>query len=269
MIFFGGGAALPSVDYLDGLLGADQLTKASVRPPDPRLTLKFRIRWRHVTRRKSMEGAVAILHYRAEFGITNAHRVFEQGLEHRLDVTWRAANDLQHLRRRGLLLQRFRKTSLRFGEFLGSSAQLLSQFGRAGGMGTRKAALVLTAPRLISLAARRNTPCHEGSAPGWAILSAQKRPLVETESRSQLQHVKFVDVAFGSLADIAARSGNVRFTPDSDTKRGHSNDCFVPLAVIATGISRPNLHDLSKTVGDFHHTRTLYYQRSSAAVSLR
>src|SRR5262245_20533592 len=37
----------------------------------------------------------------------DARRVLQNRPEHRLQISWRAADDLQYLRRRGLLLQRF------------------------------------------------------------------------------------------------------------------------------------------------------------------
>jgi hypothetical protein len=43
----------------------------------------------------------------AEPGLADAHRVLQHGLEHRLELAGRAADDLQHLGGRGLLLQRF------------------------------------------------------------------------------------------------------------------------------------------------------------------
>ena len=42
----------------------------------------------------------------AELGLANARGVFQHGLEHRLEFARRAGDDLQHLRGRGLLLQR-------------------------------------------------------------------------------------------------------------------------------------------------------------------
>ena len=42
----------------------------------------------------------------AELGLADARRVLQHGLEHRLQLAGRAADDLQHLRGRRLLLQR-------------------------------------------------------------------------------------------------------------------------------------------------------------------
>src|SRR6516225_9080071 len=41
-----------------------------------------------------------------ELGPADTGRVFQHGAEHRLQLAWRAGDDTQHLRRRGLLLQR-------------------------------------------------------------------------------------------------------------------------------------------------------------------
>src|SRR5262249_15938372 len=44
---------------------------------------------------------------RAELGVACARGVLQHRLEHRLQLAWRAADDLQDLRGSGLLLQRF------------------------------------------------------------------------------------------------------------------------------------------------------------------
>ena len=44
---------------------------------------------------------------RAEFGLANARRVLQHGLEHRLQFAWRRTDDLEHVGGGGLLLQRF------------------------------------------------------------------------------------------------------------------------------------------------------------------
>ena len=56
----------------------------------------------------------------SELGSANAHRIVQHRLEHRLEITWRTGDDLQHLTRRGLLLQRL-------GEIVGALAQLVEQ----------------------------------------------------------------------------------------------------------------------------------------------
>jgi hypothetical protein len=44
---------------------------------------------------------------RAELGLANTHRVLQHGLEHRLQLTRRSADHLEHVGGGGLLLQRF------------------------------------------------------------------------------------------------------------------------------------------------------------------
>ena len=42
-----------------------------------------------------------------KFGFANAHRILQHGFENRLQFARRTADDLEHVRGRGLLLQRF------------------------------------------------------------------------------------------------------------------------------------------------------------------
>ena len=56
----------------------------------------------------------------AELGLADARRVLQHRLEHRLQFARRAGDDLQHLRGRGLLLQRL-------GQIVGALAQLVEQ----------------------------------------------------------------------------------------------------------------------------------------------
>src|SRR5262249_49264876 len=44
---------------------------------------------------------------RAELGLANMHRILQHGLEHRLQLTRRSADNLEHVGCRSLLLQRF------------------------------------------------------------------------------------------------------------------------------------------------------------------
>src|SRR5262249_16795189 len=55
----------------------------------------------------SAEGASLIEIHRAKLGFADARRVSQHGLEHRLQFARRTADDLEHLRRRSLLLQAF------------------------------------------------------------------------------------------------------------------------------------------------------------------
>ena len=52
---------------------------------------------------------------RSEFGLADARRVFQHGLEDRFQRAWRARDDPQHLRRRGLLLHRLGERLFQFG----------------------------------------------------------------------------------------------------------------------------------------------------------
>ena len=54
------------------------------------------------------------------FGLADAGRVIQHGLEHGLQLAGRTRYDLQHLRGRGLLLQRL-------GELAGAPVQLVEQ----------------------------------------------------------------------------------------------------------------------------------------------
>src|SRR5262245_62279703 len=64
---------------------------------------------RYVVDRDRFESLAVIEVHGAEFGAADAHRVFEDFLEQRRELLERAADSAQHLRRRGLLFQRFKK----------------------------------------------------------------------------------------------------------------------------------------------------------------
>ena len=53
-------------------------------------------------------------------GVANPRRVLQHGLEYRLQIARRAGDDLEHLRGRGLLLQRFVRSSVRWRSSLSS-----------------------------------------------------------------------------------------------------------------------------------------------------
>jgi hypothetical protein len=59
-----------------------------------------------VRRSDTKDLSIAEIHV-SERSLANAHRVREYGLEDRLQLPGRSRDDLQHLRGRGLLLQRF------------------------------------------------------------------------------------------------------------------------------------------------------------------
>ena len=71
-------------------------------------------------RRKQMQGLAIPAVDISKLGVANACRILQHGCEHRLEIAGRAADDLEHLRRRRLLLQRF-------GEVGGALAQLVQQ----------------------------------------------------------------------------------------------------------------------------------------------
>jgi len=61
---------------------------------------------------------------RPELGLTDAHCISQHGLKHRLKLARRSADDLQHLGRSRLLLQRLGKVPPRLGEFTGAHFEL-------------------------------------------------------------------------------------------------------------------------------------------------
>src|SRR5262249_30188741 len=63
-------------------------------------------RWQRAMYCHDAEGIAFAEHERAELGVAYARGVLQHGLEHGLQVAGRTADDLQHLRGRGLLLQR-------------------------------------------------------------------------------------------------------------------------------------------------------------------
>ena len=64
---------------------------------------------------------------RAEFGLTNASGIRKHRLEHWLQLTRRATDDTQHLRGRGLLLQRLGESLPGLSEFAGPDFKLRFQ----------------------------------------------------------------------------------------------------------------------------------------------
>ena len=77
-------------------------------------------RWRRAVQRRHAEGIALASETDAELGLANARRVLQHGVEHRLQLAGRAADDLEHLRGRGLLLQRL-------AQIVGALAQLVEQ----------------------------------------------------------------------------------------------------------------------------------------------
>src|SRR5262249_29107767 len=73
----------------------------SERPP---LLLELDQRGRRADSGRSVEQLAVVAEQRAEFSLADMNSVLQHGLKHRLKLTGRARNDLQHLGRRGLLL---------------------------------------------------------------------------------------------------------------------------------------------------------------------
>ena len=65
---------------------------------------------RHVVEAPRYENSRLHKIHEAELRAANTRGVFEHALEHRLQIAGRPADDAQHLRRRGLLLQGFRSS---------------------------------------------------------------------------------------------------------------------------------------------------------------
>jgi hypothetical protein len=65
----------------------------------------------------------------AELGLADAGCVLQHGLEHRLQTALRAADDLEDLRGRGLLLQRLGESLPGLSEFAGPDFELRFQLG--------------------------------------------------------------------------------------------------------------------------------------------
>ena len=60
-------------------------------------------------RRNEMQGVTIPAVDISKLGVTDADSILQHGCKHRLKIAGRAADDLEHLRRRRLLLQRFGK----------------------------------------------------------------------------------------------------------------------------------------------------------------
>ena len=103
------GMLLFDVDDMDELPGRNQLPqRVDRRRVDDRIAQKgFRESRRQVEHRGAAEAAAFIENQEAELGIADPAGTRQDGAEHRIEFAGRAADDLQHLGRRGLMLQRF------------------------------------------------------------------------------------------------------------------------------------------------------------------
>ena len=87
-------------------------------------------RWWHVVRRDGAKAVAFIEIKDAKLGLTKPRRIRQHGLEHRLKLAGRAADDLQDLRGRPLLLQRLGKVLLRLCQLVGPLVKSLLEIGR-------------------------------------------------------------------------------------------------------------------------------------------
>ena len=67
-------------------------------------------------RRNEVQGLAVPAIDISKFGVADANGILQHGCKHRLKIAGRAADDLKHLRRGRLLLQRFREVGGAFGE---------------------------------------------------------------------------------------------------------------------------------------------------------
>src|SRR5215471_15874162 len=75
---------------------------------DDRVALPlFGMGWRQAMHRDGSKILALGEPHEPELGTTDTRRIRQHGVEHRLQLTWRAGDDLKDLRGRGLLLQRF------------------------------------------------------------------------------------------------------------------------------------------------------------------
>ncbi len=92
---------------MDRLSGPGHATEGGfgARPPQSALEIRG-VGRRHADERDRLERAIDVAEQDAELGRADAHRVFQHGLEHGLELAGGARDHAQHLGGRGLLLQR-------------------------------------------------------------------------------------------------------------------------------------------------------------------
>src|SRR5262249_28477304 len=100
------GRQLGDVGDLRGLFGFSRPPEAGLRGWTNDCRACLGIGRRCVVHRQGAETIAFAEIERAELGLANAHRIAQHGREHRLQIAGRTGNDPQHLRCRGLLLQR-------------------------------------------------------------------------------------------------------------------------------------------------------------------
>ena len=78
-------------------------------------------------RRNEVQGIAVPAIDIAKLGIADADGILQHGCEHRLKIARRTADDLQHLRRRRLLLQRLGEFDGALAEIVGALTQFVQQ----------------------------------------------------------------------------------------------------------------------------------------------
>ena len=68
---------------------------------------------RHIVRRNEMQGVALPAIDISKLGVADPYGFLKHGVKHRLKIARRAADNLEHLRSRGLLLQRLGKLAVR------------------------------------------------------------------------------------------------------------------------------------------------------------
>ena len=119
------------VDGVDHLLRMHHAAEGAAVRGDEWAPLPIEIgeRGRRTHQSRSVKPAIAITVQHAEFRLTQPRRVREQGLEYELKVAGRAADHLQNLRGRSLLLQRLGESLPGLSEFAGPDFELRFQLG--------------------------------------------------------------------------------------------------------------------------------------------
>src|SRR5262249_3094572 len=113
---------LGDIGYLRGSSGVGRMPERSIatRTDDRHARAGFGIGQRRVVHGGDSESVALAQEERSKLGLAEARRVRQYGLEDRLQFSRRAANDLQDIPARRLLLQRL-------GEFTGARFELIFQ----------------------------------------------------------------------------------------------------------------------------------------------
>src|SRR5262245_49271994 len=125
---------------MDGLAGAKNVFERASgnRVKGPASFVKFNQRGRHANVCDQSNGVVFAQEHLAKLGLANPECIFQHCTEHRLELAWRTGYDLEHLRGRGLLLQRLAQLVEQAGVLDGDDGlggEILNQIGLLGGEG--------------------------------------------------------------------------------------------------------------------------------------